>query len=271
MVERTPLRILYIGDAVGKAGRAAIKQLVPLLRNELRLDAVFLNAENIAHGRGITPSTIEDVEAAGVDFCSSGNHIYDNADGTEYLKRKDAKVLRPANYPNDSPGRGWASIEVGTKRLLLINLLGQVFVNKETSNPFHRIDEILKQHSLDDHDAVIIDIHAEATSEKQGLAWYVDGRVSAVVGTHTHVPTADLKILPKGTGIVADLGSVAAYESVLGFGIDRVIERFITEEKAHSLQPVESGRVDFCSVLIEIDPGTGKTVSMQRIDRSVQV
>ncbi|EKD79523.1 MAG: hypothetical protein ACD_41C00050G0009, partial [uncultured bacterium] len=210
------LRFLYIGDVVGKAGRAAVSKLLPGLRAELSVDAVFANAENMAHGNGISTDTVNELLAAGVDYCSSGNHVWDNKDGVEYLKRSDARVIRPANLPASNAGRGWMTVEVGTKKVLLINLVGQVFMPQQADSPFSCIDAILKQHPPEQFNAVLVDMHAEATSEKQALAWYLDGRVSTVVGTHTHVPTADLRILHHGTGLVCDLGSVAAADSVIG-------------------------------------------------------
>ncbi|MFA6475269.1 MAG: TIGR00282 family metallophosphoesterase [Patescibacteria group bacterium] len=261
-----PLRLLYIGDVVGKAGRRAVQTLVPSLRHELKLDAVFMNAENMAHGNGVSHTTVEDMLTAGVTFFTSGNHVFDNKDGVEYLKRSDSKVLRPANYPAVAPGRGHTVIEIGTKKVLLINLAGQVFMPQQVDSPFYCLDNILKQYKLDDLAAVIVDVHAEATSEKQALAWYADGRASLVVGTHTHVPTADLRILTHGTGLVCDLGSVAAADSVIGADKHKVLQRFLTQTPI-ALSPAETGEVIFNSVYIEIDPTTKHTVQLQRVDR----
>lgn len=266
----TPLRILYIGDVVGKGGRLAVRALVPQLRKELELDAVFMNAENLAHGRGITKETVESVLDAGVDWCSSGNHIWDNEQGVEYLKTQQAKVIRPANFAVNDPGNGWAEVKVGEYTILLVNLIGQVFMDQAAENPFTCMDAILANRPLQNYSAIIVDLHAEATSEKQGLAFYLDGRVSAVVGTHTHVPTADLRILPNGTSLVCDLGYVGSTTSVLGFDTQSVLDRFLNNS-GKSLSPVESGLMDFKSVLIEIDKRTGRTLSISRIDRVVEV
>lgn len=262
------LRFLYIGDVVGKAGRAAVTQLLPGLRSEFKLDAVCMNAENMAHGNGISEATVNDMHTAGVDYFSSGNHIFDNKDGVEYLKRSDCRVIRPANFPKVTPGKGYITFEVGTKKVLLINLAGQVFMPQQVDSPFYCVDEILKQFKREDFAAILVDIHAEATSEKQALAWYLDGRVSMVVGTHTHVPTADLRILKQGTGLVCDLGSVAAADSVLGADKAKVLNRFLTQMPG-ALAPVETGSVFFNSVLIEIDSHTGQTVHLERVDRVV--
>lgn len=264
----TALRLLYVGDVVGKAGRAAVTKLLPGLREELKLDAVFMNAENMAHGNGISADTVADMRRAGVDYFSSGNHVWDNKAGVEYLKRGDARVIRPANLPAANPGRGFITCEVGTKKVLLINVVGQVFMPQQADSPFYCIDAILQQYPPENFHAVLVDIHAEATSEKQALAWYLDGRVSIVVGTHTHVPTADLRILTQGTGLVCDLGSVAVADSVIGADKNKVLQRFLTQLPG-ALAPAETGSVLFNSVLIELDPATHKTVRLTRVDRVV--
>lgn len=266
------LRILMIGDAIGKAGRTAITSIVPKLRAELQLDAVIVNVENLAHGRGITPEAIAEIQSAGIDFCTSGNHIFDNERGVEYLKQPNGIVLRPANFPasDNYPGVGVATFTIAEHTILLINLIGQVFMKQSADNPFHALDAILAEHPLHKYSAILVDVHAEATSEKQGLAWYADGRVSAVVGTHTHVPTADVRLLPQGTGLVCDLGYVGAADSVLGFSAEDVLDRFLNDSKT-SLRPIESGRTLFNSVLIEVDTTTSLPITIKRIDREVVI
>ncbi|EKD76224.1 MAG: hypothetical protein ACD_43C00186G0002 [uncultured bacterium] len=266
-----PLRLLYVGDVVGRAGRRAVQKLLPELRQTLRLDAVFMNAENIAHGNGITTDTINEMLACGVDFCTSGNHIWDNKEGVDYLQRSDAKVLRPINFPSINPGRGVTEIEIGSKRILLINLIGQVFMPQQVSSPFVAFDDILAKRHLENYQAVIIDFHAEATSEKQALAWYCDGRASLLVGTHTHVPTADLRTLPKGTGLVCDIGCVAPAVSVIGADKEKVLKRFLTQTPV-ALSPADSEtEVLFYSIYAEIDPQTRRTFKLERVDRVVQL
>lgn len=276
MASPSTLRVLMIGDAIGKAGRSAIEQLVPQLRTELKLDVVIVNVENLAHGRGITPEGIAEIQTAGVDYCTSGNHIFDNERGVEYLKQDNGIVLRPANFPvaENYPGNGFAELTI-TKgstehKILLINLIGQVFMKQEADNPFHVLDEILSTRPLKNYSAILIDVHAEVTSEKQGLAQYADGRISALVGTHTHVPTADLRILRNGTGLVCDLGFVGAKDSILGFSNEDVLDRFLNDTHT-SLRPVESGQVLFNSVMIEIDTTTGLPIQLERIDRELLV
>lgn len=266
-----PLRLLFIGDVVGRAGRRAVKQLLPGLRKELSLDAVFINAENIAHGNGVTADTIREMLDCGVDFCTSGNHVWDNKAGVDYLQRSAAKVLRPANFPAANPGRGVVEVEVGSKRILLINLIGQVFMPQHVSSPFEAFDNLMAKRNLADYCAVLIDFHAEATSEKQALAWYCDGRASLLVGTHTHVPTADLRTLPGGTGLVCDLGCVAPANSVIGADKTKVLKRFLTQTPV-ALSPVDDEtEVLFYSVYAEIDPATRRTVKLLRVDRTVQL
>lgn len=266
-----PLRLLYIGDVVGRAGRLAVQALVPQLRRDYALDLVLMNAENLAHGNGITPQTVEEMLSCGVDYCTSGNHIWDNKAGLEYLRRSDARVIRPANLPAVNPGKGFISFEVGTKKVLLINLVGQVHMPQQADNPFYCLDKILAAHPLEQYSAVLIDLHAEVTSEKQALAWYADGRASLLVGTHTHVPTADLRILPRGTGLVCDLGCVGRADSVIGADKDKVLQRFLTQTSV-SLAPAEpGGEVLFYSVYAEIDPETRRTMKLERVDRTIVV
>lgn len=270
MLARPTLRILYIGDVVGKTARLAVKKILPEIRAEYKPDAVFMNVENLAHGNGITTSTIAEMEAAGGDYFTSGNHVWDNKEGVNYLQRGDSKVLRPANFPSTNPGKGWATVEIGTKKILLINLIGQVFMPQQTDSPFHCLDRILQQHQLENYAAVIVDLHAEATSEKQALAWHGAGRISLLVGTHTHVPTADLRILPPGTGLVCDIGSVAVADSVIGAEKSRVLYRFL-KQMPQSLEPADGSPVLFNSILCDIDPTTRKTVHLERIDRQVNL
>lgn len=271
MPASAPLRLLFIGDVVGRAGRQAVKKVLPGLRQQLQLNAVFLNAENIAHGNGVTTDTVREMLDCGVDFCTSGNHIWDNKEGVDYLQRSDAKVLRPANFPAVNPGRGLAVVEVGSKRILLINLIGQVFMPQQVSSPFEAFDALVARHNLNDYQAVVVDFHAEATSEKQALAWYCDGRASLLVGTHTHVPTADLRTFPGGTGLVCDIGCVAPANSVIGADKTKVLKRFLTQTPV-ALSPVDDEReILFYSIYAEIDPDTRKTLKLERVDRTVQL
>ena len=253
------MRILFIGDIVGKPGRHAVAALVPRLREELRLDVVVANGENAAAGRGITIKTAKEIFAAGVDLITSGNHIWDQAEIIPYLDR-EPRILRPANYPEGAPGCG-----VGTfGALTVVNLMGRTFMY-EIDDPFRAADRILA--SLPERSMVLVDMHAEATSEKMAMGLYLDGRVSAVVGTHTHVPTADTRILPKGTAYVTDVGMCGPLDSVIGVEVDAVLKRFLTGMPAKFVVAEKSRAVQFNSVMISVDDATGRACGIERIDR----
>ncbi len=253
------MRILVIGDIVGKPGRRAVGALVPGLRRELGLDIVVANGENSAAGRGITVKTARDIYEAGVDVITSGNHIWAQADVIPYLD-SEAPILRPANYPEGVPGRGM----VRFGGLTVINLMGRTFMY-EIDDPFRVADRLLA--TVEPGTPVVVDMHGEATSEKTAIAWYLDGRVSAVVGTHTHVPTADQRILPKGTAFVCDAGMVGPRDSIIGVEVEPVIRKFLTGMPARFTVAEKSKAVVFNSVLVDIDDATGKARAIERVDR----
>jgi metallophosphoesterase (TIGR00282 family) len=253
------LNILMIGDVIGKPGRKAVAGLVPGLREELKLDLVIANGENAAAGRGLTPRTAQELFDGGVDVLTSGNHIWDQKEIIEIIDREVA-VLRPANYPPAAPGRGMLT----QKGVTVLNLQGRTFM-ADIDDPFRAVDELLA--NVDDGTIVFVDMHAEATSEKQAMGRYLDGRASAVVGTHTHVPTADTRILPGGTAYVTDVGMVGPVESVIGNEIEAVVRRFVTGMPTRLPVPENAGPVQFNAVLVEVDPGTAKAVKIERIDR----
>lgn len=253
------MRVLMIGDVVGRLGRNAVATLLPKMRRELQLDLVVANGENAAGGFGITVDTADELFSAGVDVITSGNHIWDQKEIIPHLD-SDIAILRPHNYPISAPGRGW--IDLGSA--IVVNLIGRVFMGT-FDDPFRVIDKLLEE--MPDKPAVIIvDMHAEATSEKSALAWHLDGRVSAVVGTHTHVPTADARMLPKGTAFVTDLGMVGAVNSIIGVEPREVIRRFLTQTP-HRLKVANDGPTIFNSVLINIDDSTGKANVIERVDK----
>ena len=253
------MRVLMIGDVVGRPGRRAVEGLLPNLRDELHADLVIANGENLAGGFGITPETAEELLSSGVDVITSGNHIWDQKEIIPHLDSA-LPVLRPLNYPPGTPGRGY-TLAGGA---LVVNLIGRVFVGTWDC-PFRGMGQLLEEMS-DLPNVVIVDMHAEATSEKVAMGWYLDGRVSAVAGTHTHVPTADARILPKGTAYVSDLGMVGAANSVIGVQTQDVLERFLTQTPRR-LRVATAGPVHFNSVLIEIDETTGVATDIVRIDR----
>ena len=255
------MRILMVGDVIGKPGRRAVQALIPSLRREQGIDLVIANGENTAGGFGLTADTANELLESGVDVLTSGNHIWDQKEIIPYLD-EGLPLVRPANYP-DAPGRG----SLLHKNVLVVNLLWRVFM-PALDFPFRTADAILREAEASDKPAVIIvDFHAEATSEKQALGWYLDGRVSAVLGTHTHVGTVDYKILPKGTAYVSDVGMTGPMDSVIGSDADVVVERFLTGMPQRL--PVASGPVLLNSVMIDVDEETGKARSIERLDRTV--
>jgi metallophosphoesterase (TIGR00282 family) len=256
-----PLTILMIGDIVGKLGRSTVSDLLPEIRSSHNVDLVIANGENAAGGRGLTPTTAEDLYQAGVDVITSGNHIWSYPEIYPLLESTDS-IIRPLNYPNSAPGSGIHTRE----GIAVINLMGRTFMADQLGCPFRAADEALD--SLQGYRTVIVDLHAEATSEKVGMAYYLDGRVSAVLGTHTHIPTADTRILPKGTAYVSDIGMVGGLHSVLGMEILPVVQRFLTQLPTR-FNPVMRGPAVFNAALIEVDQENGHAISIQRLDREV--
>jgi hypothetical protein len=257
-----PLNVLLIGDIVGKLGRRTVAAVLPELRKERGLGLVVANGENTAGGRGLTPGKADELFRAGIDVITSGNHIWENREIYPTLDDPNAPIIRPMNYPEGVPGRGW-HVHGG---VAILNAMGRTFMGVTIDDPFRAVDRALKE--LAGCRVRILDFHAEATSEKIALAYYLDGRISAVVGTHTHVPTSDTRILPNGTAYVTDLGMCGALHSVLGMDTERVIERFLTQTP-NRFDPVEKGPAVFNSVLIRIDEETGRAISIERVDREV--
>lgn len=219
------MRVLFISDIVGKPGRRAVARYLPDLRERHSPDLVIANGENAAGGMGIDERSGEEIFAAGVDVITLGNHTYRHRKAYEYLDRAE-RVIRPANYRRANPGRGSVEMDAGGLRVAVINLIGTVGLDAARS-PFDEAETLLDRHS--DADAVIVDFHAEVTSEKVAMGWHLDGRVAAVLGTHTHVPTADGRVLPGGTAFISDVGMTGARQSILGVRIEDALERFKTQ------------------------------------------
>jgi metallophosphoesterase (TIGR00282 family) len=258
-------RILFIGDVFGQPGRRILKQTLPDLVEEFSPDLVLANAENAAGGFGITPALVEELLAMGIAVLTSGNHIWDKKEILPYLAdHADGRLLRPANYPGPSPGHG---LYIGRTRnemnYAVMNLQGRIFM-PPIDCPFRTADKLLEQIAAE-VPIRIVDMHAEATSEKLALGWYLDGRVTAVVGTHTHVPTADETVLPQGTAYITDLGMTGPYDSVIGVEKRAVIEKFLSQVPARF--DVAKGDVRLSAVLIEADPESGRALSIRRIVR----
>ena len=254
------MRLLMVGDVVGRPGRRALGLVLPRLRQEHRLDLVIVNGENVAGGLGLTPETAEELFSLGVDVITSGNHIWEHKELYPYLDG-GRPVLRPLNYPPSAPGKGYVILE----KAMVVNLLGRTFMGNFDC-PFRGMDQLLAKEK-DHPPVVIVDFHAEATSEKIAMGWYLDGRVSAVLGTHTHVGTIDCRVLPRGTAHVTDIGMTGPVDSVIGVEVEAVLQRFLTL-LPHRL-PVARGRVEFNAVLVDIDEASGLARKIDRISREV--
>ncbi len=262
--------ILFFGDIVGKPGRKAIEKIIPSLKKEYHPDMILANAENLAHGTGVTGKTLNQMLDAGIDFFTSGNHIWSKPEVYELFNNPDLPLIRPANYSDDSPGKGYKIIGVGDKKILIINIHGQVFINEDLSSPFDKIDEILTDTKKEKINGIIVDFHAEATSENMAFGWHCDGRVSAVLGTHTHIPTADDRILPGGTAYQTDIGMVGLRDSVIGINKDIILNNFTQEKtKAHEID--DNGLVAVNATLVKIDSSTKKAMAIDRIYREIEV
>ena len=254
------MKVLMIGDVVARPGRIAVLERIQDLREQHSIDLAVMNAENVAGGFSITPSLADELFASGIDVMTSGNHIFDKREVIPYIER-NRRLLRPANYPPNTPGKGLWVGEVRGTRVAVLNLMGRVFM-PPVDDPFRVAAELLA--TVDDDVRVrLVDIHAEATSEKSAMGWYLDGRVSAVTGTHTHVQTADERILPNGTAFLSDIGMTGSYAGVIGMERDDVIARFtsVTHRRAeHS-----KGDVRICAAVIDIDETTGRAREISRL------
>ena len=254
-------RILFVGDVVGQPGRDAVKALLPALKAELQPHLTIVNGENSAGGFGITAKTASELRSAGGDLVTTGNHVWDRFQFVEEIAGLDY-VLRPYNFPPGAPGRGALDVSVDGHRVLVMNLQGRIFL-PDLDDPFRAANEILAAHPQ--AEIVFCDMHAEATSEKVAMGWHLDGRASAVVGTHTHVPTADQRVLPGGTAYVTDVGMVGPRDGVIGVDKEAALGRFLTG-LPHRFETA-TGVVTFNSVLVTISTPIGRVRSIQRFDR----
>ncbi len=259
------MKILMIGDIVGRPGRAIVERSVVPLREELGLDCVIANCENAADGAGITPGIADDLFRAGVDVLTSGNHVWRKKEVIELLKL-DHRVLRPANYPDGAPGSGSTIVEtLGGQKVGVLNVMGRVFM-EPLDCPFRTAERELQRLRLVTP-VIIVDMHAEATSEKVAMGWFLDGKVSCVFGTHSHIPTADERILPQGTAVITDVGMTGPYDSVIGRRVDQILERFLSNIPNRA--EVADGNVQLRGLVIEVNPTTGKAQSIERIVRTL--
>jgi hypothetical protein len=256
------MRILFLGDVMGRAGRRAVSERLPGLRVALNIDFVVVNAENSASGVGMTAEIGEKIFAAGADVITLGDHAFDQKEMLTHIDR-DKRIIRPLNYARTAPGRGVGLFEAPRgKRVLVAQALGRVFMSRPYDDPFSALDAALKTAPLGaGADAVIVDIHAEATSEKMGIGHFLNGRASLVVGTHTHVPTADAMILSRGTAYMTDAGMCGDYDSVIGMNKDEPLRRFVTGMAGGRFEPA-AGEATLSGVLVETDDATGRAVGV---------
>lgn len=255
------MRILMVGDVVGRTGRYFFMEQTQELKLKKKIDMVIVNGENAAHGRGLTPRIFDELIQGGADVVTTGNHIWDNSNVMQIID-SEPFLLRPANYPEGTPGNEFCIFPVGKKKVGVINLSGRAFMQSPMDCPFRRAEKILDAIE-NECDIILADFHAEATSEKLAFANYFDGRLTAVVGTHTHVQTADERLLPKGTAYITDLGMVAAQNSILGIEVEPVIKKFLTGRPSRF--EVATGACIYCAVLIYIDDATDRAVKIERI------
>lgn len=258
------MRIAYFGDVIGGGGRKAVVDVVARLRGELALDFVIVNGENAAHGFGITPKIATQFLDGGVDAITTGNHAWDRSEILEVIDR-EPRILRPLNYPEGTPGRGFHVYQTAAgKRVMVAQVMGRLFMDP-LDDPFAGINRaLLNKYMGAAVDAIVVDVHAEATSEKMAMGHVLDGRVSMVVGTHSHIPTADAQILPKGTAYQTDLGMCGDYDSVIGMQKEAAIDRFTRKIRSSRLEPA-TGDVTVCGIYVETDDATGLARSVQPI------
>lgn len=282
------VRVIMLGDVVGTPGRQGVAQLVPKLRELYQPDLIVANAENVVNGSGLTPAQYIKLRRAGVDGVTLGDHAFKRSEIIRTLER-EADIIRPANLPALAKGRTWMRLHPGAAPpgeagaeaaaasepqastgnsrsnicVFFVTLLGRIFTNIPVNDPFATIDRVLAE-LPEAHPLVVVEVHAEATSEKQALGWYLDGRVAAVIGTHTHVPTADAKILPKGTAYITDVGMCGPHESILGRKVERVLTHMTTA--MHAPFDIAEGDVRVQGVLVEIDEGSRRATRIERVE-----
>ena len=253
-------KLLFVGDVFAKGGRKIITEMLPALKSKYDVDFVIINGENLAGGSGITHATVKEMFDAGVDCITSGNHIWRQYDAFSILE-EESRVLRPANYPHSLPGNEYFIFSKNGYKIAVFNLLGRVFMDPINS-PFEKADQILEEVS-DKSDFIVCDFHAETTSEKVAMGWYLNGRVTAVFGTHTHIQTADERILDKGTAYITDAGMTGSYDSVIGVETEIILKRLV-EYRNERFKPAKNN-LWLSAVLTEFDKNTKKAVSIERI------
>jgi len=256
------VRFLIVGDIFGQPGRQGAARFIPTIRKERGIDCVIANGENAAGGRGLTRATAEELFRAGIDVLTLGNHTWSQREMITVLKDERIPIIRPQNYPPGVPGRGFVDVDVRGVQVRVVSLMGRVFLSDTLDDPLRAADDLLRM--TPDDAIVLVDFHAEATSEKVAMGWHLDGRVAAVFGTHTHIPTADARILPRGTAFVTDLGMVGPQHSVIGSEVEPVLHRFLTGMPVRL--EVAGGPITFNAVIIEVDRRTRRGRGIWRQD-----
>lgn len=254
------MKVLLIGDIVGSPGRAVISKVVPLFRRKNNIDFVIANGENAAGGSGLTPKVVEEILEGSVDVITSGDHIWRKKEVFTVITREN-RLLRPVNYPSGTAGSGFCVYKCGEEKIAVVNVVGRVFMESHR-NPFLASLEAIREISRET-DSIFVDIHAEATSEKLALAYFLDGKVTAVFGTHTHIQTADERLMSKGTAYITDLGMTGPFDSVLGRKSEQIVERFISEVPAKF--EVAENNIQMQGAVVDFNPKTGRALSIKRV------
>ncbi len=260
------MRILFLGDVVGSVGREALNKIMPQLKAELAPSFTIVNGENSAGGLGITAETANEIFKAGADFITTGNHVWNKKEVYPYLEKHQDRIIRPLNAAEGAPGAGFAIVPVAGVRLLIVNALGRVFMNDLVECPFRTVERLLNN-ERDNYDVSLLDFHAEATSEKIAIGYFLSNKISAVVGTHTHVQTADERLLHGTTAYISDVGMCGPYESVIGVEVDLIVKRFYSGLPERF--SVAKGPAIICGVVIDVDEHSGNATAISRIQKVI--
>lgn len=256
------MNILFVGDIVGRAGRRAVRFFLEELKKEYKLDFIIANGENSAGGFGITKKVAEELYGYGIDFFTMGNHTWDNRDIFNFIDQ-DPNLIRPLNYPDNNPGKGWQTVEINNKKITIVNLIGQIYMGNNDS-PYHKFMDLYPE--IKDSDIILVDFHAEATGEKMAFARAVDGMVTAVIGTHTHVQTNDAQVFPEGTAYITDAGLTGAVDSILGMKPEKMVEKMKTSLPVS--YEVGTGKVKIEAVLLKIDKDSNSVKQIMEIKKN---
>ncbi|MCB9802917.1 YmdB family metallophosphoesterase [Candidatus Nomurabacteria bacterium] len=262
-MQNKTIKIIFFGDIVGSLGRKAVKEIVPLWQKEYAPDLMIANIENLAHGKGVTLKTVEEIKSTGIQLFSGGNHIWAKESIEDIAAQTHFPIALPANDSQTTDNYLWQDLEIKGQKIVLLSFSGRTFMKDDNlSNPFLKADELIKKFP---DSIIIVDFHAEASSEKRAFGLYLDGRVSAVLGTHTHVPTNDAQILNQGTGYLTDIGMIGSYPSVIGVKSEIIINKFLSDEPNGRHEFADSGQIELNAVLLEVDTVSKKTVQIQNL------